>query len=106
MIEWMKKNQRPLSLGVGSLLMVVALAMFFWSYEQSELSHEEKMAQASIARMEARNTGVSQSQSQPTVALEKYYESREKQIRYVLIIMVIGGFGLLVYGFLNKPQES
>jgi hypothetical protein len=105
MLEWMKRHQRWLSLGIGSLFLIIALAMLFWSNGNS-VSREEQIAQANIERMEARMRGESPSSSgQSNKALEQFYESRQQQMQYLLIAMIISGIALMAYGIFNKKKR-
>jgi len=102
MPEWIAKNQKTLSLSLGSLMLLIALGLFFWSNESS-VSKEERLAQASIARMEARmNTQSNTQADKKSASLETFYETRDKQMRYLLIAMIISGIGFLGFGFLKK----
>ena len=99
---WILKNQRILSLSFGSLMLLIALGLFFWSNESS-LSKEERLAKASIARMEARmNTQANTQAGKKSASLEIFYEARDKQMRYLLIVMIISGIGFLGFGFFKK----
>ncbi|MEA3521495.1 MAG: hypothetical protein U9R50_00830 [Campylobacterota bacterium] len=102
MFEWIIKHQRLFSLGMGSLLLIIALGLFFWTNE-SALSKEERLAQANIARMQARTEGANHTQSvHASATLDTFYEGRDKQMQYLLIIMIIGGIGFLGFGFFKK----
>ncbi len=104
MCEWIKIHQKTMSLGLGALMIVGAMGMLFWSTMNTPvISQEEKHAQASIARMQARTKGTSVTHSTTqTSTLEQYYKSRDQQLRYLMIVMIISGLGLLTYGFLKK----
>ncbi len=104
--EWIKTHQKYLSLGLGALLLVVGVAMLFWSYGDSGVSKEERMAAERVARMEARvqaqMTGTKAPPPEKSVFGEEYKEKQQQQLRYVVIAMLIGGVGFMGYGFLRK----
>jgi len=104
MLEWVIQHQKKLSLIMGTLMLLGALGALFWKNEEGT-SDELSRAAANVARMEARMQGNSAATTQKQnahPAVEAFYESREKQLRYLLIIVVIGGVGFLIYGFLKK----
>lgn len=106
MAEWIKKHQKFLSLGVGGLLLVVGTAMLFWSYGESGVSKEERLAAERVARMEARvQAQISGTKAPPpekSVFGEEYKEKQQQQLRYIVIAMLIGGVGFVGYGLLKK----
>jgi hypothetical protein len=86
------------------------MAAFFWKTPKRGYT-ENEIAAANVARMEARiageiggNTQTNKPDTSPF--LEKFQDTREKQIRYALILMMIFGLGFLVYSFISgKKQE-
>lgn len=109
MKAWLIKHQKGLSLGIGALLVVVSIAMLFWTNMGNAVSDEERLAAASVARMEARMAGkstASQSNPQKMDFMGTYVEEQKMQLRYMLIAMLVGGVCFLGYGFLKKSGEE
>ncbi len=106
MLEWIKKHQKKLSLVVGTLMLLGALGALFWNNDEGGVN-EVSLAAANVARMEAKMrsgaTAAAQKQSGHP-AVEAFYESRQAQVRYLLIMILIGGVGFLIYGFLKKES--
>lgn len=95
----------------GGLFLVVGFAVHFWANPKSAYS-EEEIAAANVARMEASIRG-STTQNMPhakknsaSIFAEEYQSTREKQIRYLTIIVMVLGGGFLVYSFLPKRKEE
>ena len=104
MYKFISKYQKFLSLGLGTLMLLGALGVLFWSNQNTtQISKEEQYARANLARMEAKVQSTSSSHiKKKSESLDDFYESRDKQLRYLMIVMVIGGVGLLGYGIFKK----
>jgi hypothetical protein len=37
-----------------------------------------------------------------SASLKSFHKSRDKQIQYLLIVMIVGGIGFIGFGFLKK----
>jgi hypothetical protein len=97
------KYQKVLSLGVGTIMLLGALGVLFWSNQSStQMSKEEQYARANLARMEAKVKNKSVNTKKSTKPLKQFYESRDKQLRYLMIAMLITGVGFLGYGVFKK----
>ena len=108
-MEFFKKHQIILFRTIGVFLLIVSLAAFFWTTPKQAYTDNE-IAAANVARMEARiagklggNTKANKADKSPF--LKKFQDTREKQIRYALILMMIFGLGFLVYSFLSGKRD-
>ena len=103
--EWIRHHQKKLSLGIGGLLLVVAVGMMFWDNTGS--SEDEAYAQK-VAAMEAR-MGPGVVEVAPAVGesaiMKGYREKQEQNLRFTLILLIAGGIGFLVYGFVKKEEK-
>ncbi len=104
MIAWIKQHQKALTLSAGIVLLVSALAMFFWSNDNDGMTQKEALAQANLERMEARAQGKSAQTASRNKAMQQFYESRQKQMRYLLIFMVVSGTVMVGYSLLKKEE--
>lgn len=105
---WVKQNRKALSLGLGALLLVVGVAMLFWSYGDSGMTEEERRAAANVARMEARIQaqlgGVPDKAPDKPLFGEELKEKQQMQLRIVVIAMLVFGAGFMAYGLLKKEE--
>jgi len=90
-------------------MLVVGFVAFFWATPKEGVS-ANKVAAANVARMEARVSGLStttnSSKQNESRFSEKFKETRENQLKYLMIIMMIMGVGFLGYSFLKKSNYS
>jgi len=105
-LEFFIKHQTIILRTVGSVLLVLSFVMYFWSSPKKGLS-ENEIAAANVARMEARvasQMGGATHKKKPDASqiAEKFKNTREDQLRYALIIMMILGVGSLGYSFVRK----
>ncbi|MEA3373488.1 MAG: hypothetical protein U9Q62_07345 [Campylobacterota bacterium] len=108
--EWIKEHQKKLSLSLGVLLIIGAVASLFWSNLDSGVTDEERMAAASVARMEARmsgqSSGAQQQAPEKPMFSSDYRETQKEQLRYAVVIALIFGIGFVGYGLLKKEEKS
>ena len=111
MKHFLLKNQTIILRVCGGLFLVVGFAVHFWANPKPVYS-EEEIAAANVARMEASIRG-STTQNMPhakkssaSIFAEEYQSTRQKQIRYLTIIVMVLGGGFLVYSFLPKRKEE
>ncbi len=93
--------------GVGALLLLVGFGAYFWISPKVGVDENAKAA-ANVARMEAKVSGVptptQKAKPASTQIAEKFQETREAQMRYMLILMMVAGGGFLLYSFLKKEE--
>ncbi len=94
---------------LGILLFVLAFVMLFWTTPKEGLSENEQAAR-NIARMEASLSGSSSVSSQvkknsPSPIMKAYKQTQAKQMRYLLILLMIVGVGFLGYSFIKKKED-
>lgn len=106
-MEFFLQHKQLIIRSVGAFLLLVGFALYFWSAPKLGVDENAKAA-ANVARMEAKVSGVATSaqKAKPASAqiAEKFQETRQKQIRYLLIIMMVAGGGFLLYSFLKKEE--
>ncbi len=99
------KHQKVILRTLGSLLVVISFAIYFWTTPKKGLS-ENEIAAANVARMEARIAGqmgaAAPQKPKHSPFLETYKQTQAKQLRYTLIIMMILGVGFLGYSFIRR----
>ena len=102
MFEFFIKYQKIISLGVGALMLFGAVGILFWNNQNlKQISKEERYARANIARMQAKVEGIANKKSKAG-SLDKFYESRNKQLHYLMIVMLVSGICFLGYGVFKK----
>ncbi len=108
MSEWVRQHQKKLSLFLGVLLIIGAVASLFWNNLDSSVSKEEHLATANVARMEARmgsqSTAPQQAPDKPVFSA-KYREKQQEQLRYAIIISLVFGVGFVGYGLLKREEQ-
>jgi len=88
----------------GSLMLVVAFAIYFWSTPKEGLTQNE-IAAANVARMEARvagGSGTNKANSSSADIMRAYKDTQAAQKKYSLIFIMILGVGFLGYSFVKK----
>jgi hypothetical protein len=106
MQEWIRLHQKKLSLGLGTLLLLLGSALLFWDNRGDAVSDEERFAAANVARMEARTQSQQGSRAAPDKAIfgSSYRDQREEQLRYAVITLMLLGTVFMLYGFLKKEE--
>ena len=89
-------------------MLIIGFAAFFWVTPKEGASANE-IAAANVARMEANVAGTSSAsattkQDEPKF-LEKFKQTRENQLKYLMIIMMVLGVAFLLYSFLKKEKD-
>ncbi|QOP40470.1 hypothetical protein [Sulfurimonas marina] len=108
-MEFFLKHQTVIFRSVGAFLLVMGFALYFWAAPQKVLSENERAA-ANLARMEASVSGSSSSkasarqQSNASPISAAMQETQKKQIRMLMIMVMIFGAGFLGYSFLKKKE--
>lgn len=107
MMERLKQHRILLSRVLGIVLIVGAVAAYFWNRSEG-VSEEVRRAEANLARMEARVQGSAKSSgSHPSQSVaQAYYESRKEHLRYALILAGISGAVLILYGWVGGKREE
>ena len=86
-------------------MLLVGFVTYFWTTPKPALTQNEIAAQ-NVARMEARvhggNSAGQQPKSSSSKVMSQLKETQKKQLRYMVIIMMISGVGFLGYSFLPK----
>lgn len=105
MKEWIVKHQRKLSLGLGVVLILIALGELFW--DNTSVSGEKTEIQTSD-NGNVRVIGSSSSAPSPSAEspiMKAYREKQAEHLRYTLIATVIAGIGFLIYGMITKKRK-
>jgi hypothetical protein len=100
---------QKLSIGVGALMLTLGIVMLFWDNRGDTMSAEERAAAERVARYEARMQQQTQGtlpQSDKPVFKSKFQEHQEKQLRYAVILMLVGGAGFMGYSFYRRFTEK
>lgn len=91
-------------------MLLVGFVVHFWITPKEGLTKNE-IAAANVARMEAKVAGRagsgSKQQNRPDTSkfLQEFKDTQAKQMRYLTIIAMIVGVGLLGYSFIRKKEE-
>lgn len=92
---------------LGGVMLLFGFASYFWVTPKQGATANE-IAAANVARAEAQVKGVSSNKapSKPSSSkfVEKFQETREAQIRYLTILIMLFGIGFLLYSFLKKEE--
>ena len=94
---------------LGSVMLIVGIAAYFW-LAPKEVVTENEIAAANIARMEASVSGSSSASgksSQPSASkfIEELKNAQKKQVEYMTILAIVLGAGFLLYSFMGKKEE-
>ena len=110
-MEFFFKHQKIILRSVGVFLLVLGLTLFFWAAPKKVISQNEQAA-ANLARMEASVSGggsskstVTQSSHHETISASMI-ETQKKQLRMLMIMVMVFGVGFLGYSFLKKEEEN
>ena len=108
MREWIKKHQQKLSMGIGIMMLLIGTAMLFWDNRGNAVSDEERIAAERVARYEARMQAQMTGTVEPEKPLfsTKFQERQEEQLRYAVILLIIGGIGFMGYSFYRRMKEK
>lgn len=92
---------------LGAVMLIVGLAIYFWVTPKEGVSANDKAA-ARIARMEATTQGNNLSSTAKKQETSKFAdvlkEKQKEQLEYMLILVMLGGLGFLVYSFIQKKD--
>jgi len=105
------KHQTVIFRSLGAFLLVLGLVLFFWAAPQKAMTENERAA-ANLARMEAAVSGTSSSASSSKQSSdhsqisEAMIETQKKQIRMLMIMVMVFGAGFLGYSFLKKGDKE
>lgn len=91
-------------------MLLVGFALFFWN-SPKEVVSENEIAAANVARMEASvSGGSSETKKAPKPETSKFVEElknvQEKQVQYLVILVMVLGVGFLGYSFLSKNDSE
>lgn len=93
---------------LGILMLVVSLAVYFWSTPKEGLSANDRAA-ANVARMEAKAAGKSSvgssAKKDDSKFLEDLKNKQTQQAQYLVIIIMLFGIGFLGYSFVPKKED-
>ncbi|WP_373072500.1 hypothetical protein [Sulfurimonas sp.] len=110
-MEFFLKHQIAIFRTLGSLLLVISIAAFFWTAPKKGYT-ENEIAAANVARMEARiasqmgGGGTAKREPDASEIAERFKNTREDQLRYTLIIMMIAGVIFLGYSFISNKNDD
>jgi len=93
----------------GSMMLLIAFMIYFWTTPKEGFTKNE-IAAANVARMEARASGGSSVSNQKPKSssadiLKELKNTQDAQVRYLIIISMILGIGLLGYSFMPKKKD-
>ena len=108
-MEFFLKHQKIILRSVGAFLLVLGLTLFFWAAPQKVMNENEKAA-ANLARMESSISGGGSSksttqQSNHSTISASMVETQKKQLRMLMIMVMVFGAGFLGYSFLKKEDK-
>lgn len=109
-MEFFLKHQTVIFRSVGAFLLVLGLVLYFWAAPQKALTPNE-IAAANLARMESAVSGASSQQSKAnapkaSTISQAMIETRKKQLRMLMIMVMVFGAGFLGYSFLKKENKE
>lgn len=108
-MEFFLKHQTVIFRGVGAFMLVLGLSLYFWAAPQKAMSANERAA-ANLARIEASVSGKSSSsqiQSNDSSQISQaMIETQKKQLRMLMIMVMLFGAGFLGYSFLKKENKE
>lgn len=110
-MEFFLKHQKTIFRSVGAFLVVLGLVLYFWAAPQKVMSENERAA-ANLARMEAAVSSKSSSSSAKqqnadhSKISQAMIETQKKQVRMLMIMVMIFGVGFLGYSFLKKEDKE
>lgn len=110
MLEFFKKYKKIIVRVLGVLMLLVGFAVHFWTVPKEGISKEE-IAAANVARMEASVAGSASSatkQAKPKESpfMKEFKNTRQKQLEYLTITVMVLGIGFLLYSFIKKEEEE
>ncbi|MCW8894717.1 hypothetical protein [Sulfurimonas sp.] len=109
MKEIFLKNKILIFRTLGSLMLIVGFAIYFWTTPKEALTQNE-IAAANVARMEASvlrgSSSTTVSKPSSTKFLKEFKEAQKKQVRYFVILTMIFGAGFLVYSFIKPNRDK
>lgn len=108
MREWIIQHQQKLSMGIGALMLIIGVAMLFWDNRGNGVSEEERLAAERVARYEARMEAQMTGTAEPEKPLfsTKFQERQEEQLRYAVILLIVGGIGFMGYSLFRRLTEK
>lgn len=110
-MDFFLKHQTVIFRTLGAFFLVLGLVLYFWAAPQKVMTDNEKAA-ANLARMEAAVSAGSSSKSSTQQNVdhskisEAMIETQKKQVRMLMIMVMIFGAGFLVYSFLKKEDKE
>ncbi|MBA1438743.1 MAG: hypothetical protein FAF05_07150 [Epsilonproteobacteria bacterium] len=109
-MEFFFKHQAVVFRSVGVFLLVLGLVTYFWAAPQNVMSENEKAA-ANLARIEAAVGGSTTTQkAKPQNNSHKISaalrETRKKQLRMLMLMVMVFGAGFVGYSFLKKGDKE
>lgn len=108
-MEFFLKHKTVIVRSVGVVMLLIGFVAFFWATPKEGISANE-IAAANVARMEAKISGSSSSQTKASPSdskfLEKLKETQANQLKYLTIAMMIFGVGFLGYSFIKKEEPE
>ena len=107
-MEFFIKHKIIITRSLGIVFLLFAFMAYFWVTPQKGYSENDRAA-ANVARMEAKVAGTSSKQApkqNDSKFLQELKKTQEKQLKFLIILMVVLGIGSLGYSFLKKPQED
>ncbi len=110
-MEFFLKHQTVIFRTLGAVLLVIGVVLYFWAAPQKVMTENERAA-ANLARMEAAVSGKSsskasvQKQSNSSQIAQAMMETQKKQVRMLMLMVMVFGVGFLGYSFLKKENKE
>lgn len=112
MLEFFKSHKKIILRTFGILMLVIAFVVHFWVVPKDKVT-VDAIAAANVARMEASvagSKGSSSTTGKPSPSsgspfMEHINNTRQKQLEYFTILIMIFGAGFLVYSFIKKEDD-
>lgn len=109
-MKFFLEHQTVIFRSVGAFLFVLGLALYFWAAPQKALTPNEKAA-ANLARMEAAVSGGSSQQlkskePKSSSISQAIRETQKKQLRMLMVMVMVFGAGFLGYSFLKNENKE
>lgn len=91
---------------LGAMMLLVAFIVHFWATPKEGAAVND-VASANVARMEASIAGNSPAkQKKPDASpfMEEYQKTKQKQIEYLTILVMIVGAAFFLYSFIKEKE--
>lgn len=108
-MEFFLLHKQIILRSLGAIMLLLGFVAYFWVTPKEGVS-ANAVAAANVARMEAKVSGArsTQSSAEPSSSkfVDKFQETRDKQLKYLTIIVMLFGIGFLLYSFMKKEEPE